>query len=127
MKQLCWTALLIVLLIAGCRQQASTTTDIRMSLSVEPEPPVVGVSEVRVTLTGADNQPITDAKVSVRGDMNHAGMVPVIAEAERVEDNEYIVPFEWTMAGDWIVEVSAELPDGTTASQTFDQSVAVGE
>jgi hypothetical protein len=51
----------------------------------------------------------------------------VIAEVERIEGNQYVVPFEWTMAGDWIIEVSAELPDGTTAAQTFDQSVAVSE
>jgi hypothetical protein len=125
-KQLCWTVL-IALLIAGCRQQASNATGILITLSIEPASPVIGTAEMRVTLTSVDNQPITDAKVTVRGDMNHAGMVPVIAEAERVEGNEYVVPFEWTMAGDWIVEVSAELTDGTTASQTFDQSVAAGE
>lgn len=127
MKQLCWIVLLIALLIAGCRQQTSNATSILMTLTIEPDPPVVGAAELRITLTNADNLPILDAKVTVRGDMNHAGMVPVITAAEQVEGIEYIVPFEWTMAGDWTLEVSAELPDGTTASQTFDQSVAVSE
>ena len=118
---------MLALLIAGCRQQTTNTTGITIDLRIEPASPIVGTAEMRITLTDLDNQPITDAKVAVRGDMNHAGMVPVIAEAERVEGDEYVVPFEWTMAGDWIIEVSAELPDGTTASQTFDQSVAVSE
>lgn len=125
MKRLCWITLL-ALLIAGCRQQTTPTTGITMALSLEPEPAVVGAAEFRVSLTSADNLPITDAAVTVRGDMNHAGMVPVIAEAQRVEGVLYVVPFEWTMAGDWTVEVSAVLPDGTTASQTFDYTVAVG-
>jgi hypothetical protein len=124
-KRLCWIALL-ALLIAGCRQQTTHSTSITMALSLEPEPPVVGAAEFRVSLTSADNLPITDATVTVRGDMSHAGMVPVIAKAERVEGVLYVVPFEWTMAGDWTVEVSAELSDGTTASQTFDYTVAVG-
>jgi hypothetical protein len=127
LKQLCWITLLLALLIAGCRQQTTNATDITIVLSIEPEPPVVGAAELHITLISADNLPITDAKVTVRGDMNHAGMVPVIAEVERIEGNQYVVPFEWTMAGDWIIEVSAELPDGTTAAQTFDQSVAVSE
>ncbi len=129
MKQLCWTALLLALMIAGCRQQTpdATAAGIAIDLRIVPETPIVGAAEMRVTLTGVDNQPITDAIVTVRGDMNHAGMVPVIAAAERVEGSEYIVPFEWTMGGDWIVEVNAELSDGTTVSQIFDYSVAVSE
>jgi hypothetical protein len=34
------------------------------------------------------------------------------------------MPFRWTMAGDWFVTVDVTLPDGTTASQRFDFTVA---
>jgi hypothetical protein len=32
---------------------------------------------------------------------------------------EYRAAFEWTMAGDWIVTVTATLPDGHVATRQF--------
>ena len=37
----------------------------------------------------------------------------------------YSVPFEWTMGGDWVVQVTAKLKDGGTATQQF--KFTVGE
>jgi hypothetical protein len=56
--------------------------------------------------------------------MNHAGMVPVLGSGQTDADGLVRVPFEWTMGGDWIVTITAALSDGTSASQTFDFSVA---
>ncbi len=36
----------------------------------------------------------------------------------------YRTDLEWTMAGDWIVTVTATLADGQTVEQQFDLSVA---
>ena len=118
-------ALLLVVFLVGCRQQAQTTTDtsIQIDLRQEPEAPVVGESTLIVTVRDANDQPINDAAVTVRGDMNHAGMTPVIETAKSGTDGEYSLPFEWTMAGDWIVEVTVELASGDVTSQTFDLQV----
>jgi hypothetical protein len=51
--------------------------------------------------------------------MSHAGMTPVIVERANGEAGTYAVPFEWTMAGDWIVTISATLPDGRSLVRTL--------
>lgn len=119
---------LLLLLVAGCRQQTpeASTTNLNIDLRVEPENPVIGAAVLVITVTDADGSPVENAQVSARGDMNHAGMVPVLAEAESSEAGEYSIPFEWTMAGDWFVEVTVELPDGETVSETFELLVAAG-
>lgn len=118
-------ALLAVFLLAGCRQPEPTPTDtVRIQLAYETEPVRVGQAALVVTLTDAAGQPIADAQVSVRGDMTHAGMVPVLGEGQPQGDGRYRVPFEWTMSGDWFVEVTAVLPNGVTARQRFDLTVS---
>ena len=44
--------------------------------------------------------------------MVHPGMSPVIANASERSAGEYVVPFTFTMPGDWVLIVSASLPDG---------------
>jgi hypothetical protein len=121
-----WTIALLILLtvLTGCRQQAQTTADnLTIDLRIDPDMPMVGDATLVITLTGADDQPVSDATVTARGDMSHAGMVPVIETVESGTDGVYELPFEWTMAGDWTVEVTVELANGETATQSFDLSV----
>ena len=117
--------LLIGLVLAGCRQQTQSATDasLDIALRLDPEAATVGDATLIVTVKDSSGNPVNDAKVSARGDMNHAGMVPVIKDAASSKDGEYTIPFEWTMAGDWTVEVTVELKDGTKVSKTFDESV----
>ena len=63
--------------------------------------------------------PIDDAYLSVKGDMEHDGMMPVLTSAKAGLDGEYVIPFEWTMGGDWIVTVDATLADGMQVTQDF--------
>lgn len=122
--------LIAAAILSGCRQQAAPVADVsdlNVELQVTPEDPTVGEAELLVTVTDGEGNPIDDATVSVRGDMSHAGMVPVLGDVEGGENGVYSIPFEWTMAGDWTVEVTVELADGTTANQTFPFSVTGGE
>lgn len=119
--------LVLVLLLAACRQSAQPTptpaTAVEIDLAVEPTPITVGESTLVVTLSAADGTPIDGAQLSVRGDMNHAGMVPVLGETSASENGVYRVPFEFTMSGDWIITVTAALPAGGESAQTFDLTV----
>ena len=116
-----------VLVLAGCRGAGETyspeAAGVDMELSVAPNPPMVGNATLVITLTDVEGQTIDDATVRVRGDMDHAGMQPVLAEAATGDAGDYVVPFEWTMGGDWFVVVTATLPDGRTVEQQFDYSV----
>lgn len=126
-SRLLFTLFILLVAAAGCRQSAAPTlgtADVALSLSVEPEEPTTGPSTLVITVTDSDGRPVNDAAVTVRGDMTHAGMQPVLAAAEAIGDGHYEADFEWTMAGDWIVTVSATLPDGRTATQEFPAAVS---
>ena len=94
-----------------------------MTFAVDPDPALVGLTQAVVTLTGADGQPVTGARVTLKGDMSHAGMQPVLVDAAEASPGSYRSEFAWTMSGDWIVTVTATLPDGVVAEQQFDLSV----
>lgn len=125
--------LLVAATLAGCRQSAGGVSidqperedaaGVQIALAAGTDQMVMGPLVWRVTLRDADGQAVENAAVSVRGDMNHAGMVPVEATATHSGDGVYTADFEWTMAGDWIVTVSAELAGGDVVSQTFNYSV----
>jgi hypothetical protein len=124
---------MVVLLLAACnapgdRNGADSTADstasesptsstlnvegvaVRTELSGEP---ALGEAEILVyVLDGTDA--VEGADVTVTGDMTHAGMVPVVAEAPQQEPGLYATEgFEFTMAGDWIITTEVTMPDGT--------------
>jgi hypothetical protein len=117
--------LLLVLLLAGCRQAPIATNP---QINIQPEwgiaLPVVGETTLRVLVSDPAGQPIDNAVVEVRGDMNHAGMQPELYTISRPTNGAYETPFTWTMAGDWFVEITVTLPDGSQTRQTFNYTVA---
>jgi hypothetical protein len=117
-------ALIFFLLPTACNGRNSQQTnndDIRIIVAVDSTS--VGETSLLVTVTDKEGTPIDNATVSVKGDMSHAGMVPVLAEAANGENGIYEMPFEWTMGGDWIVTVEVTLPDGRSATQQFNYSI----
>ncbi|MCS6845949.1 MAG: FixH family protein [Caldilineales bacterium] len=104
-------------------EAADQAPDVAMTFAVSPDPPAVGWSTAVVTLADAHGQPIEAARVRLRGDMNHPGMQPVLAEAADAGGGQYAAQLGWTMAGDWFVIVTAELPDGRQAVRRFDLRV----
>ena len=88
--------------------------------------------ELDIQITDDSGQPVTDATVAAEGNMNHAGMVPVLTEsmwdgADGTEDGVYHLPFQFTMMGDWIITVKIERRDGTILTQDFDVSATSGD
>lgn len=108
---------------ASQQNNADPASDVVMTLTVDPDPALVGLTQAVVTLTSTDGQPVTGAMVAIKGDMTHAGMQPVLADASEDAPGSYRAEFAWTMSGDWIVTVTATLPDGTATEQQFDLSV----
>lgn len=108
-----------VILAAGCghNKRADALDNIKLECKVTPEPPHVGQAVVTVELSKPDGKPLTGAKVQVEGNMNHAGMKPVFANAREVHPGEYEARLEFTMRGDWFVLLNVTLPDGHTATR----------
>ena len=87
---------------------------IRVSWTLDPSPPVAGTPIVaRLTLRDAAQKPITGARLRLEGLMSHPGMAPVSAAITERGNGDYDAPLQFTMAGDWILLVTGELPDGT--------------
>lgn len=127
MRVLQFALLIVVLVLAACRQAEpppAESADLNIVLRVEPEPPATGPSTLYVTVTDGSGAAVEDAQVNARGDMSHAGMVPVTGEGEHVADGEYQVPFEWTMAGDWFVDVTVALSEDRSVQERFDLTVS---
>jgi hypothetical protein len=58
--------------------------------------------------------------MQLEGNMSHAGMVPVFAQAVETEAGQYEADLEFTMAGDWFILVQADLPDGRSMEHKVD-------
>ena len=104
---------LLLGLLAACGGQpsASGAENSTIALSFEPSPPKVGSSKVALDLTEG-GQALVGAKVHIEGNMNHAGMVPVLADATEDSPGHYTAELEFTMGGDWILLVDATTVDG---------------
>ncbi|MCB0130118.1 MAG: FixH family protein [Caldilineaceae bacterium] len=133
LSRVTWTVLLAgTLLLTACgarndTQNAQQVTD-DLIVTLIPAPQGYTGDHLTVVLTDPDGTPITDVSVSVEGNMNHAGMAPVLTEsvldeADGTVDGRYRVPFTFTMLGDWIVTVSVNQADGTRSQHDVDLTV----
>ncbi len=114
--------LALILIAAGCRQQQLSSSDVKLDVSASDLR--VGETTLLVHVHDKDGNSIEKpGSITVRADMNHAGMLPVFAEAENSLNGVFTLPFEWTMAGGWIVEASLTLESGEIVTQTFDYEI----
>jgi len=82
-----------------------------------------------IAVMNAEGQPVSDAQVSVEGNMNHAGMAPIMAgpvndDADGTSDGHYQLPFQFSMLGDWILTVTVLQRDGSTVTKDLDVTVS---
>ena len=115
-----WGLCLLCFFVAGFASCSSPWTgDVLIEPEVEPQPPRVGpvTITVRVIQSG---KPVTGAQTKLELNMSHAGMAPVFADAKEIEPGRYQAKVQLTMAGDWSLVVSVNMPDGTKSFRSFD-------
>lgn len=122
------TLIFTLLLLTACGPAAKTTSTPTIQITLLPIAADESRDALRVQLRNAEAAPITDATVTLEGNMNHAGMAPVITEP--VTDDEdgtidgiYRIPFHFSMLGDWIITVAVELADGSQTTKDIDVTV----
>ncbi|HUR35433.1 MAG TPA: FixH family protein [Vicinamibacterales bacterium] len=81
---------------------------------------MVGPAALTVTLRHPSRDPVRGATVRLEGHMSHAGMAPVLADATESAPGVYDLRFAFTMQGDWVLLVSAALPDGARVERRID-------
>jgi copper(I)-binding protein len=111
--------LMILMLVVACRQQTLSAENINIDIRVTDS--LVGETTVIITVTDDEGNAIDNpGALNLRGDMNHAGMMPVIRESKESKDGVFTVPFEWTMGGGWAIEATLTLENGEVVTETFD-------
>ena len=95
-----------------------------MQLTVSPKPATLGPARIQVALKQSDGSPITNATLSIEGSMTGMSMAPNSAKLRAQGDGSYIVAsYAFTMTGSWQLQITANLPGGQQAKQTFDVPV----
>jgi hypothetical protein len=107
-------------LLAGCKpppDRAATMGDGSVVIVAElTQPAAIGITPLQVRLTDPAGEPVEGATVRVEGDMTHAGMQPVLVDAESVGAGVYRAEgMHFTMAGDWIITITVTV-DGKRSS-----------
>jgi hypothetical protein len=106
--------------LTGCRRDGGPPADVNVEHEITPRPPRVGPVRVTLRVSDASGKPLSGARVSLEGNMSHAGMRPVFGEAGETGPGRYQSELEFTMAGDWVVLVRMTLPDGRRIERQFD-------
>ena len=90
-----------------------------MTMVAQPSEPGVGDGILVVTLRDPAGNPVTGAELQVEGNMSHAGMKPSSGKVTGEEDGQYTVAIQWTMGGDWYVDIKATLAEGRVIARRF--------
>jgi hypothetical protein len=84
----------------------------RMTLNSDPYPLSLGTAMLLVSLADSRGAPIENAVVDMTAMMEHEGMLPLSRRISAGQDGIYRIPIDWSMMGQWVVDVTASLPDG---------------
>lgn len=118
--------LLLLTLLTACGADDTSGPGADLQITLDPAPGGLAGDYLRVHLADAAGAPITDAQVALEGNMTHAGMAPVFADAVTDDadgsssDGSYQLPFQFSMLGDWIITIDVTLADGTTVTRDIE-------
>jgi hypothetical protein len=103
-------ALAAFALAAGC---GGAPDGASLALTVSPAAPMVGTpATLRMSLRRADGTPLPATSVRVEAHMAHPGMPPVLPHVVQTGEGRYESRLQFSMAGDWLIAVTGDLPDG---------------
>jgi hypothetical protein len=102
------------------RSTAETTADLELAWRLDPQPARVGPATLIVTLRGRGGEVVRGATVRIEGHMTHPGMAPILARASERAPGEYAASLDLNMAGDWVLLVCAQMPDGRRIERRID-------
>ena len=105
--------------VAGCRSNPSD--QITAEWMLDPSPPVAGGEIVaHVVLRDEAQKPIVGAKLHLEGQMSHPGMAPVGSDLIERGNGSYEARLKLTMAGDWVLVLTGEIPGGARITKQLE-------
>ena len=106
--------------VQACKHKNDSVSELTLAHDVSPQPPRVGVVTITLKAMDGANKPVTGARITLEGNMSHAGMAPVFADAKETAPGSYISNIELSMAGDWYVVAHVTLPDSRKVDRQFE-------
>jgi hypothetical protein len=116
------------LLVWGCLALGCgpPTAEVGVTWTIEPTPPVTGAPAlVRLSLVNGLGGPLRGARLRLEAHMSHPGMSPVTTSLIERSAGTYEGRVQLAMAGNWVLVVTGELPDGSRLIRQTDVA-AVG-
>jgi hypothetical protein len=113
--------LLALCALSACRSEnrvASESVDIDLKLTPQ-ELPEGAMTLATVTLRDRAQRPVRGARLEIKGFMSHPGMAPLVTTVTEQGDGVYVTDLPFTMAGDWTLLVTGEMPDGQKISSSL--------
>ncbi len=104
----------------ACTHSPLSSSTIRIETEITPQPVRVGPAAFKFTMSDAEGKPVTGARVTLEGNMTHAGMKPEFGAAKELAPGHYEAPLEFAMAGDWIIMLHATLQSGEKLERQVD-------
>jgi hypothetical protein len=104
-------------ILAGCSRKGA---DVTVNWNVQPPRPSASVEVVvQLEMVTADAVPVTGAKMQCAAQMSHPGMAPIMTAVVERGPGIYEARLQFSMAGDWVLVASGELPDGRRIESSF--------
>jgi hypothetical protein len=104
-------------ILAGCSRKSA---DVTVNWNIQPPRPSAGVEfVVQLEVVAADAAPVTGAKMQCTAQMSHPGMAPIVAPVVERGPGMYEARLQFSMAGEWVLVASGELPDGQRLESSF--------
>jgi YtkA-like len=104
----------------ACQRQRNNSPNLALAHEISPQPPRVGPVTITLRINETSGAAVAGAHLILEGNMSHAGMSPVFAEAKETEPGRYRSIMELSMAGDWNVTVHVTLPDSRKLDHEFE-------
>ena len=112
-------ALVAGALLLGCGPPRSTD-DVRVQWALDPAAPSASIDTIaRITVHDERRQPVTGARLQLEAHMSHPGMAPVVGRFTDRGGGAYDTRLQFSMAGDWVLVVTGELPDGRRITRSL--------
>jgi hypothetical protein len=104
-------------ILAGCSRAG---TEVTVTWTIDPPRPLAGVEiVVHLDVRNSDGTPATGVRMQCAAQMSHPGMAPIISPVVERSPGLYETRLHLSMAGDWVLVASGELPDGRNMTSSF--------
>lgn len=113
-------ALFVTFVVTACNKSTESSSFVTIEHQITPQPVRVGLATLTLRLADGSRQPVTGASITLEGNMSHAGMSPVFAQAKETEQGRYQAILDLTMAGDWSILIHVTLADGQKLERQLD-------